>query len=95
MEIFQETVYKYKTADGRVFNTEEEAKNHEAELKSSNVIFHLPNGKQLDKGDIKQFFRQSNCEHCPFTVECHNMQDEIRKHTTRTFSLCDVIVFSE
>jgi hypothetical protein len=27
-------------------------------------------------------------------VECHNMQDETRKHTTDTLTLCDVILFS-
>lgn len=94
MKIFQETVDKYKTADGEVFDTEEEAKNHEAELKSSNVTIQLPNGKTLDKNDIKGFFYRCRCNNCPFTVECHNMQDEIRKHTTATFSLCDILVFS-
>lgn len=95
MEIFKETVYKYRTADGEVFDTEEEAKKHEMELKSSNATIQLPNGKQLDKDDIKEFFHQCRCEDCPFMVECQNMKDEIRKHTTATFTLCDVIVFSE
>ena len=95
MKIFQQTVYKYKTADGKVFDTEEEAKNHEAELKSPNVIIQLSNGKRLDKDDIKEFFRQCKCVNCPFMVECQNMKDEIRKHTTATFTLCDIIVFSE
>ena len=95
MEIFQKTVYKYKTADGKVFDTEEEAKKHEKTLKSSNVTILLPNGKTLDKDDIKEFFHQCKCEDCPFMVECHNMKNEIRKHTTATFTLCEVIVFSE
>lgn len=94
MEIFKETVYKYRTADGEVFDTEEEAKKHEMELKSSNVTIQLPNGKRLDKGDIMEFFHQCRCEDCPFMVECQNMINEIRKHTTATFTLCDVIVFS-
>lgn len=93
MEIFQETVYKYKTADGKVFNTEEEAKKHEKEL-NADVTIQLPNGKVLNKDDIKAFFHQSKCEHCPFMVECQSMVDEIRKHTTATFTICDVIVFS-
>lgn len=95
MERIEETVFKYKTADGKLFDTEADATKHEMELKSSNIALQLPNGKMLYKDDIKTFFRLSNCVQCPFTVECHNMQDEIRKHTTRTFSLCDVIVFSD
>lgn len=95
MEIFKETVIKYRTADGKVFDTEHEAKKHEAELKASVKLFTLPNGKVLGKHDIKQFFRQSKCDDCPFVVECQNMIDEIRKHTPATFTLCDVIVFSE
>lgn len=95
MEIFQQTVYKYKTADGKVFDTEEEAKNHETELKACVTLINLPNGKLLDKDDIKEFFRQCRCKDCPFMVECQNMKDEIRKHTTATFTLCDVIIFSE
>ena len=95
MEKIKQTVYKYKTADGMAFDTEEEAKKHENELKSFNVAIQLPNGKKLDKDDIKEFFRQSKCENCPFMVECHNMIDEVRKHTTSAFTLCDVIVFSE
>lgn len=95
MEKIQETVYKYKTVDGKVFDTEEEAKKHEAELKACVTSIQLPNGKRLDKDDIKEFFHQSKCDDCPFMVECQNMRDEIRQHTTRTFSLCDVIVFSE
>jgi hypothetical protein len=95
MEIFEEKVFKYRTADGKVFDTEVEATKHETELKTSVKLFTLPNGKVLGKHDIKQFFRQSNCMECPFIVECHDMQDEIRKHTTRAFSLCDVIAFSD
>lgn len=95
MEIVKETVYKYKTADGEVFNTEEEAKNHEMELKACVTLIQLPNGKRLDKDDIRSFFRQCRCNDCPFMVECQNMKDEIRKHTTGTFTLCDIIVFSE
>ena len=95
MEIIQQTVNKFKTADGKVFDTEEEAKNHEAELKSSNVTIQLLNGKQLDKDDIKDFFNLCKCPDCPFMVECQSMKDEIRKHTPATFTLCDVIVFSE
>lgn len=95
MEIFQETVYRYKTADGKVFNTEKDAKKHEKELKSSNISIHLPNGKVLYKDDIKEFFRLSKCKDCSFMVECQNMKDEIRKHTTNTFGLCNVIVYSE
>lgn len=95
MEKFQETVIKYRTADGKVFDTEGEAAKHEMELKTSVKLFTLPNGKVLGKHDIKQFFRQSKCDDCPFMVECQNMKDEIRKHTTATFSLCDVIVFSD
>ena len=94
MEIFKQTVYKYKTVDGKLFDTEDEAKKHEMEL-TANVTIQLPNGKVLCKDDIKGFFRQSKCEHCPFMVECQNMKDEIRQHTAATFSLCDVIVFSE
>ena len=93
MEKIQETIDKYKTADGKVFDTEEEAKKHEAELKACATLIQLPNGKVLGKDDIKEFFHQSNCNDCPFMVECQNMKDEIRKHTTATFSLCDVIVF--
>lgn len=95
MEIVQEKVYKYKTADGKVFDTEEEAKKHEAELKACVTLIQLPNGKRLDKDDIKEFFNQCKCNNCPFMVECQNMKDEIRKYTTATFTLCDVIVFSE
>ena len=95
MEKVQETVFKYKTADGKVFNTEEDAKKHEMELKSPNISIQLPNGKVLYKDDIKTFFQQSRCENCSFMVECQNMKDEIRKYTTATFTLCDVIVFSE
>ncbi len=95
MEKIQETVCKYKTADGKVFNTEDEAKNHEAELKLSNVTIQLPNGKVLDKEDIKGFFCRCRCNNCPFMVECQNMKDEIREHTTDTFGLCDVIVLSK
>ncbi len=94
MEKFEETVYKYRTADGKVFDTEEAAKKYEMEL-TANVTINLPNGKVLDKSDIREFFHQSKCEHCPFMVECQNMKDEIRKYTTATFTLCDVIVFSE
>jgi hypothetical protein len=94
MDKIQETIYKYKTVDGKVFDTEEEAKKHELEL-TANVAIQLPNGKVLCKGEIKEFFRQSKCEHCPFMVECQSMKDEIRKHTTNTFGLCDVIVYSE
>lgn len=94
MEIFQETVYRYRTADGKVFNTEEDAKKHETELKSPNIPVHLPNGKVLYRDDIREFFHQSRCENCSFMVECQNMKDEIRKHTTATFTLCDIIVFS-
>ena len=94
MEIFQETVNKYRTADGKVFNTEEDAKKHEMELKSPNIAIHLPNGKVLYRDDIREFFHQSKCENCVFMVECQNMKDEIRKHTTAAFTLCDVIVFS-
>lgn len=93
MEIFQETVYKYKTVDGKVFDTEEEAKKHEMEL-TANVAIPLHNGKLLGKDDIKEFFHKCECEHCPFMVECQNMKDKIRKHTPATFTLCDVIVFS-
>jgi hypothetical protein len=92
MEKFQETVIKYRTADGKVFDTEEEAKKHEMELKSPNVPIQLLNGKVLFKDDIKEFFRLSRCENCSFMGECQNMKDEIRKHTTSTF--CDVIVYS-
>lgn len=95
MKIFKETVYRYKTADGKVFNTEKDAKKHEKELKSSNISIHLPNGKVLYKDDIKEFFHLSKCKDCSFMVECQNMKDEIRKHTTNTFGLCDVIVHSE
>lgn len=94
MEKFQETIYKYRTFDGKLFDTEEEAKKHEMEL-TANVTIQLPNGKVLGKDDIKEFFRQSKCEHCPFMVECQNMKGEIRKHTTNTFGLCDVIIYSE
>lgn len=94
METIQETIYKYRAVDGKVFNTEEEAKKHEMEL-TANVTIKLSNGKVLGKDDIEEFFRQSKCEHCPFMVECKNMKDEIRKHTTATFTLCDIIVFSE
>ena len=93
MEKVQETIYKYKTADGKVFDTEEEAKKHEMEL-NADVTIQLPNGKVLGKNDIKAFFHQCKCEHCPFMVECQNMKDEIRKHTPATFTLCDIIVFS-
>lgn len=95
MEIFQETVNKYRTADGKVFNTEEDAKKHEKELKSPNTSIHLSNGKVLYKDDIKEFFRLNKCEDCTFIVECHNMRDEIRKHTTAIFTLCNIIVYSE
>ena len=95
MEKFQETIYKYRTADGEVFNTEEAAKKHEMELKSPTIPIQLPNGKVLYKNDIKEFFNQSKCENCPFMLECHNMRDEIRQHTTAVFTLCDVIVYSE
>lgn len=95
MEKFQETVFKYRTADGRVFDTEKEAEKHEMELKSPNVPIQLLNGKVLCKDDIKGFFRLSRCKDCSFMVECQNMKDEIRKHTTNTFGLCDIIVFSE
>jgi hypothetical protein len=94
MEIFQETVNKYKTADGNVFDTEEEAKAHETELKACATLIKLHNGKRLDKDDIKEFFNRCKCQDCPFMVECHNMQDETRKHTTDTLTLCDVILFS-
>lgn len=94
MEIFQETVDRYRTADGKVFDTEEAAKKHEMELKSPNISIHLPNGKVLRKDDIKEFFRLSKCKDCSFMVECQKMKDEIRKHSTSTFGLCDVIVFS-
>lgn len=93
MEKIQETVYKYKTADGKVFNTKEEAKKHEMELESSNTPIQLPDGKVLCKDDIKGFFRLSRCGNCSFMVECQNMKDEIRKHTTSTFNLCDVIAY--
>ena len=95
MEIVQKTVYKYKTADGEVFDTEEEAKRHEAKLKVCTTLIDLPNGKQLGKDDIREFFRQCRCASCPFMVECQDMKDEIRKYTTATFTLCDVLVFSE
>lgn len=95
MEKVQETVFKYKTADGKVFNTEEDAKKHEMELKSPSISILLHNGKVLYKDDIKEFFRLSKCKDCSFMVECQNMQDEIRKHTTSTFGLCDIIVYSE
>lgn len=94
MEKIQETIYKYRTVDGKVFNTEEAAKKHEMKL-VDNVTIQIPNGKVLCKGDIKEFFNQSKCENCSFMVECQNMKDEIRKHTTHTFNLCDVIVYSE
>ncbi len=95
MEIFQETVNKYRTADGNVYNTEEDAKKHEAELKACVTLIQLPNGKRLDKDDIKEFFNQCKCYDCPFMVECQNMKDKIREYTTNTFTLCDIIVFSE
>lgn len=93
MEIVQETVYKYKTVDGKVFDTEEKAKNHERKL-TANVTIKLHNGKVLGKDDIREFFHECKCDNCPFRVECQNMKDEIRKSTTGTFTLCDVIVFS-
>lgn len=94
MEKIEETVYKYRTADGKVFDTEEEAKKHEMKL-NVNVTIQLPNGKVLDKDDIKRFFYLSRCRNCSFMVECQNMKDRIRQHTTNTFGLCDVIVYSE
>lgn len=94
MEKLKKTVYKYRTADGKVFDTEEAAKKHEIEM-TANVAIKLSNGKVLGKDDIEEFFRLSKCENCPFMVACKNMKDEIRKHTTDTFTLCDVIVFSE
>ena len=95
MEIVKEVVCKYKTADGKLFDTEEEAQKHEMELKACTTIINLPNGKWLDKDDIKEFFKQCSCNDCPFMVECQDMKDEIRKHTPATSTLCDVIVFSE
>jgi hypothetical protein len=39
MEIFEEKVFKYRTADGKVFDTEVEATKHETELKTSVKLF--------------------------------------------------------
>ena len=95
MEKFEEKVFKYRTADGKVFDTEVEATKHETELKSPNIPIQISKGKILYKDDIKEFFRLSMCKNCSFMVECQNMKNEIRKHTPATFTLCDVIVYSD
>ena len=54
--------------------------NAEAERKNKEVRNH-----------IVGLFNSFKSDTCPFKTECDAMYSEVRKHSTSTFSLCDVI----
>ena len=86
------TTIQYQTSDGRVFDTESEAKAHEEMLSASDSKTTLDNGMVITKDNVTEYFRKNRCEMCPFSVECADMSGFVRMHTTHTFTLCDAVL---
>lgn len=86
------TTIQYQTSDGRVFDTESEAKAHEEMLSASDSKTTLDNGMVITKDNVTEYFRLNKCERCPFSIECTDMTNFVRRYTTNTFTLCDAVL---
>lgn len=85
----------YVAFDGKEFESEVRCKEYEDYLKENEKrkkkIITLKSGKELTGANVEEFFQLLKCPECPFDKECHEMEERIRRHTTDTFCLCDVI----
>ena len=87
----------YIASDGKEFADKNDAIKYENSLKkleqNKNNLIKLGSGVSVSRDDIIEYFKKLSCDKCPFVRNCDKMENRIRRSTTDTFTLCDVMSF--
>ena len=87
----------YITSDGKEFDDKNAAIKYENSFKkweqNKNNDIKLGFGVIVSRDDIIEYFKKLSCDKCPFVRNCDKMENRIRRSTTDTFTLCDVMSF--
>ena len=87
----------YIASDGKEFDDKHAAIKYENLFKkweqNKNNGIKLGSGVSVSRDDIIEYFKKLSCNKCPFVRNCDKMENRIRRSTTDTFTLCDVMAF--
>lgn len=87
----------YIASDGKEFDDKNAAIEYENLFKkweqNKNNAIKLGSVVSVSCDDIIEYFKKLSCDKCPFVRNCDKMENRIRRSTTDTFTLCDVMSF--